>query len=92
MSEASHRPIVSPLRVALTASLLATYLVVALFPFDWEPPVNAAKWLSGGELAFRDVGLARTDGVPNWMPAALRSDQLSIHLRVRPASLEQRAR
>lgn len=90
MREVLRSLIAPPARAILIAALLVVYLVAALYPFRWDPPVNAAQWRPEGGLSFPQAGLARTDEPPDWVPAAMRSHELTILLRVRPASAEQR--
>lgn len=82
--------IAPPASAILIAALLPAYLVAALYPFKWDPPFNAAEWRPEGGLSFPHNGLARTDEAPDWVRAAMRSDELVILLRVHPAVTEQR--
>lgn len=77
------------LRGLLVGMLLATYVAFALYPFEWAPPINNAQWPHDGGIEFPDAGLARTDRPPAWVAAAMRSGQLTIRLRVRPATRDQ---
>jgi hypothetical protein len=89
MAEVLRGPLTPPARLLLILALLAIYLLAALYPFAWDPPVNAATWQPQGGLSFPGAGLARTVDAPDWMSAALRSQRLAIHLRVRPALSQQ---
>lgn len=79
------------LRATLVVVVLALYVVAALYPFDWQWPVarNAAVALPDGGLMFNGVGIARSEQVPRWVPAAIASGRLQIDLRVRPFASRQ---
>ncbi len=67
--------------------LLAAYLFVGWYPFEWEWPVlrytNHAERGADNALEFPHAGIARTDGAPSWLPEAIAQSAVQVALQVR---------
>ena len=73
------------------ATLLA-YVVVALKPFDWQPPHfihNGVQFFPDEELRFPTPGLARTSHSPEWVAAAAKANNFQIRLTLRTFDTDQ---
>lgn len=81
------RGTVAGARYALLGSLFVL-VVTAYYPFAWDPPRivhNQVSRSADGTLRFGEMNRARTDRVPDWLPAARRSGDLRVDLEVDPA-------
>lgn len=79
----------------LAAAILLAYPLIGLYPYDWDAPgvaANTAGPAPGGGLRFAGPGpgIARSNGPPAWIAAAVRSNRLEVMLGVRPVAAEQR--
>lgn len=79
------------LALASAAALIA-YPAVLLWPFDWARAgyvENAAEPLPEGGVRFAEPGIARTHAPPEWVGAAMRTEELEIQLELRALDPEQ---
>jgi hypothetical protein len=80
-------------RVAL-AGMVLTLIVIAYFPFSWNPPGTVSNQVTrntDGSLQFGEMNYARTPGAPAWLEDARTSSVIQIQLQANPQSLQQSA-
>jgi hypothetical protein len=80
-------PFSSP--VGSIVGLIGVYLIAALHPFECEPRSTRRRGYPAAPGHF-PISDSRTLAAPGWVVAARRLRLLLMHLRVRPASLNQR--
>ena len=73
-------------------ALVIAYATLLLYPFRWQPPslVENGVQKSPGLLTFAKPGIAYTAQAPSWLLEAIRSNQISIDLRLRSLAARQR--
>jgi VanZ family protein len=74
-------------QVLALVGLVSMLVVVAYYPFTWDPPRsvrNTVTRQADGSLRFGTMNRARTGGDPSWLDAARRSGRVEIHLVVLP--------
>ena len=78
-------------RAVLVITVLA-HLVIAFYPFRWDPPRyvdNRLVRLEDGSLRFVHPSAARSDRPPAWLDTAIRDAAVSIDLELRTSDGEQ---
>ncbi|MGE0758516.1 MAG: VanZ family protein [Pirellulaceae bacterium] len=76
----------------LAGAVLAAYLVVALYPFRWNPPqrrLNGAAVTEQGHAIFSEPGAVWSASPPAWVRSAIDADAFAIELRVRSPREDQ---
>jgi VanZ family protein len=71
----------------MLAFSVAVLVVLAYFPFDWDPPHsvrNDVTRTSEGSLRFGERNFARSSGSPEWLVAAQTAGHIAIDLEARP--------
>jgi VanZ family protein len=66
---------------------IAALMILAYFPFDWNPPHtvrNDVTRTSQGDLRFGEHNAARSAGSPEWLSAAQSAERLTIDVEARP--------
>jgi VanZ family protein len=66
---------------------MGVLVIIAYFPFDWDPPRTVRNTVSrqaDGSLRFGTLNRARTPDSPAWLVDARRTGQVDIHLVVLP--------
>jgi hypothetical protein len=83
------------LRLLLAAAIIAAYPLASFAPFQplhWSFPKqvrNGAELLAQGGIAFPTPGVVRSVRPPDWVAAAMRSQQLELELRVHAFESDQ---
>jgi hypothetical protein len=80
-------------RLAL-AGMVLVLIVIAYFPFVWDPPRTVANQVTrnaDGSLRFGGMNHALTPGTPAWLDDARTSGVIQIQLQADPQSLQQTA-
>jgi hypothetical protein len=70
-----------------------SYVIVALAPFQWDPPGwidNGAVRGDRGTIRFGSPGMAQTWQHPAWTDRAMALNEITVHLRVRSSSTNQK--
>lgn len=78
----------------LTTGLIAAYLVLAYYPYDWQlwqKPTysNGVVRETNASLNFKTNGIALAPGTPEWLTAAIKTSSLQISLEVSSAQVQQ---
>ncbi len=80
-----------PFGYLLVFATVATYVVLALFPFNWSPPrriENHAR-LDGDDIQISDVGIAYVNSTSDWIEKAIERNQFTMRVGFTPSSTEQ---
>jgi hypothetical protein len=78
----------------LLGGLVLVLIVIAYFPFAWDPPrvvSNGVTRSAAGYLQFTDMNNARTPGTPSWLPDVRTSGVVHINLVFEPRSANENA-
>lgn len=79
--------VVALCRIALVGVIIVL-IVIAYYPFAWDPPrtVRNDVTRSAGALRLGDMNYARTSGTPGWLPTARTSGEVQIQVAFNPQS------
>jgi hypothetical protein len=83
-----------PLCRLLLGGLVLVLIVIAYFPFAWDPPRmvgNGVTRSAGGYLQFADMNNARTRETPAWLQDVRKSGVVHIRLVFEPRSANENA-
>ncbi|MQA06093.1 MAG: hypothetical protein GEV07_26375 [Streptosporangiales bacterium] len=75
------------LPVWLLLGVVAVLVLLAYYPFAWDPPRMVANDVTrhpGGTLAFGDHNRARSPGTPDWLPRVRARQEFEAELVARP--------
>ena len=82
-----------PVCGALLAVSLISYLWLALYPFQWQPPrrvTNGARRTDSGSLRFAEPGVARSRLPESWLNTVRRTNRFHLRLRARAFESKQK--
>lgn len=77
----------------LLLAVVAVLVLLAYYPFRFDPPrvvTNDVSRTPAGTLTFDDHNRARTEGTPDWLPAACKGQEFSAVLVARPRAQQHR--
>jgi VanZ family protein len=76
------------MRAIIILLVVALYLGVGFYPFQWAPPLlfhdNGIEEINHGELSFLQPGIAFTPNSPEWVSTAIEDTAFEVELEVLP--------